>query len=94
MSKPRHTLGPWAVEGLRDGDGYLMGGDSIEIVAMDQRDMVKDQIATVLVDTGEDTPSDRRRVLEKAAATRNANKKLREEKARLAALAQAEKVTP
>jgi hypothetical protein len=60
VKAPRHTPGPWKVIGLKpNGDGYVMGGDALEIATVARADGYGDHICFVDLDTGEDTRADR-----------------------------------
>lgn len=56
MSKTKTKLEEWhAITRER----YTLGGDVVEIVTLDENGMVTDQIASVMLETGEDTEEDR-----------------------------------
>ena len=62
--KANHTPGPWHAE---TSDHYTLGGDMIEISLHDSEGMICDQIASVMLDTGDDTAEDQKRYKEQEA---------------------------
>lgn len=63
----KHTPGPWHAD-LREH--YTLGGDMVEITLHDENGFVIDQIASVMLDTGEDSPEDRARYQQQEANAR------------------------
>lgn len=62
--KTNHTAGPWHAD---TREHYLCGGDMLEITLHDQEGMVTDQIASVMLDTGDDEEDDQKRYKEQEA---------------------------
>lgn len=52
-----HTPGPWHA---LTRENYTLGGDSIEVVLLNEEGLVCDSIAQVLLDTGDDAPEERK----------------------------------
>ena len=63
----KHTPGPWYAD-LRER--YTLGGDMVEITLHDENEMVIDQIASIMLETGEDSPDDQRAYREQEANAR------------------------